>query len=264
MQAARNTLRAALSQAVIDELVSRNVASLVKLPSPPKRRRKGASWSVQEASSFLESARNDNDPLYAAYVLILVLGLRKGEILGLPWLGIDFSVSELDVSWQLQRIRGNLIHKKRTKTDHDESGDVLPLPDICTAALESRQVQQAADKACGRWAPIRLSPSGVISADLVFTTQRGTIVDPRNFNRRFNSRCEKAGVRRIRVHDTRHTCASLLAALDVHPRVAMQILRHAQIAITMEVYTEVPDEVTREALKRLGDQLSHRKPGRHE
>ena len=60
------------------------------------------------------------------------------------------------------------------------------------------------------------------------------------------------------MHDTRHTCASLLAALDVHPRLAMAILRHAQISITMEVYTEVPDEVTRAALKRLGDQLGHR------
>ena len=97
----------------------------------------------------------------------------------------------------------------------------------------------------------------------MFTTALGTNRDPRNLNRSFNSRCDKAGVRRIRVHDTRHTCASLLAALDVHPRVAMAILRHAQISITMEVYTEVPDEVTRAALKRLGDQLGHRqlKPG---
>ena len=81
---------------------------------------------------------------------------------------------------------------------------------------------------------------------------------PKNAKVEFNSRCEKAGVRRIRVHDTRHTCASLLPALDVHPRVAMAILRHAQIAITMEIYTEVPDEVTRAALKRLGDQLTSR------
>jgi integrase len=65
-----------------------------------------------------------------------------------------------------------------------------------------------------------------------------------------------AGCDAIRVHDTRRTCGSLLAALDVHPRVAMQILRHAQIAITMEIYTEVPDAVTRAALKRLGDLFS--------
>jgi integrase len=62
-------------------------------------------------------------------------------------------------------------------------------------------------------------------------------------------------VRRICVHDTRHTCGSLLAALDVHPRVAMQILRRSKISITMEIYTEVPDASTREALRRLGKSL---------
>ena len=244
---------------MIDEILTRNVASLAKVPSPPKRRRKGSSWSVEEASRFLESALADHDPLYAGYVLTLVLGLRKGEVLGLPWTGVDSGAKEIDVSWQLQRIRGQLIHKKRTKADDDQSGDVLPLPDICLTALElSRTWQEAAKETAGvRWKPAQLSPSGISSGDLVFTTTFGTNRDPRNFNRSFNMRCDKAGVRRIRVHDTRHTCASLLAALDVHPRVAMAILRHAQISITMEVYTEVPDDVTRAALKRLGDQLGH-------
>lgn len=90
---------------------------------------------------------------------------------------------------------------------------------------------------------------------LVFTTRAGTPVDPRNFNRAFEERCRKAGVRRIKVHDTRHACATLLAALDVHPRVAMRILRHAQIDVTMEVYTEVSDEKTLQALKRPGERL---------
>ncbi len=245
-------------QAVIDELVPRHVASLVHIPTPPKRRRKGAAWSVDEASRFLASARDDDDPLYAAYVFTLVLGLRKGEVLGLPRATVDPGAGEIDVSGQLQRIRGQLIHKMRTKADDDQSGDVLPLPDICLAALELRRAQQQGEKetAAQAWKPVRLSPSGIMSDDLVFTTATGTNRDPRNFNRSFDSRCDKAGVRRIRVHDTRHTCASLLAALDVHPRVAMAILRHAQIAITMEVYTEVPDEVTRAALKQLGDRLS--------
>ncbi|MCW2876968.1 MAG: hypothetical protein JWQ95_1068 [Sphaerisporangium sp.] len=52
--------------------------------------------------------------------------------------------------------------------------------------------------------------------------------------------CWNARVPRIRVHDTRHTCASLLAALHVHPRVAMRILRHSQISVTMNVYTQIP------------------------
>ena len=90
---------------------------------------------------------------------------------------------------------------------------------------------------------------------LVFTTRAGTPFEPRNLNRRFETRCAKAGVRRITVHDMRHTYATLLAALDVHPRVAMRILRHAQIDVTMNVYTEVSDAKTLRALKRLGRQL---------
>ena len=66
---------------------------------------------------------------------------------------------------------------------------------------------------------------------------------------------QKAGVRQIKIHDTRRTCGSLLAALDVHPRVAMAILRHSRIALTMEIYTQVPDKTTRDALKRLSDVL---------
>ncbi|MER5582160.1 hypothetical protein ABT090_10950 [Streptomyces asoensis] len=57
------------------------------------------------------------------------------------------------------------------------------------------------------------------------------------------------------MHYTRHTCASLLAALDVHPRIAMQILRHSEIAVTMEVYTHVPSADTRRALRKLGKAL---------
>ena len=80
-------------------------------------------------------------------------------------------------------------------------------------------------------------------------SSRGTI------NRAFDIRCRRAGVRRITIHDTRRTCGSLLAALDVHPRVAMAILRHSRIALTMEIYTQVPDKTTRDTLKRLSDWL---------
>ena len=71
----------------------------------------------------------------------------------------------------------------------------------------------------------------------------------------FTAWCRKAGVRYIKPHSMRRTCASLLAALDVHPRVAMRILRHSKIAVTMEICTEVPDDITDEALRRLGEQL---------
>jgi integrase len=79
----------------------------------------------------------------------------------------------------------------------------------------------------------------------------------RNFSRSFDRRIAKADVPRITVHGARKTCGSLLAALDVHPRIAMQILRHSKIGLTMEIYTEVPSAATRDALKRLGRWLGN-------
>ena len=124
---------------------------------------------------------------------------------------------------------------------------MLPLPDICVVALGEHQARQkAAREAVGEaW---QESP-------LIFTARYGTPLEPRNFNRFWDRRCDAAGVRRITVHDARRTCGSLLADLDVHPRVAMQILRHAQFSITMEIYTQVSSDQTREALKRLGESL---------
>ncbi|WP_371480706.1 tyrosine recombinase XerC [Kitasatospora sp. NBC_00315] len=239
---ARTVLRSALTYAISEEMISRNVAQLVKMAKP--RPRKVIPWSVDEASRFLESARADRDPLYGAYVMILVLGLRKGEVLGLRWSDVMLDRGEVLIQQQLQRVRRRLLHSE-VKTDASES--LLPLPDVCLAALLLRQKSRDAHRFAARelWT----------ESDLVFTTKYGTPVEPRNFNRRFEYRCEQAGVRLIRVHDTRKTCGTLLAALDVHPRVAMQILRHSQFAVTMEIYTQVPSEQTRNALRKLGATL---------
>lgn len=89
----------------------------------------------------------------------------------------------------------------------------------------------------------------------VVSSRYGSPIDPRNFNRSWDARVAKAGVRKITVHDARRTCATLLADLDVHPRVAMQIMRHADFAVTMAIYTKVSSKATREALRRLGESL---------
>ncbi len=81
-------------------------------------------------------------------------------------------------------------------------------------------------------------------------------MDPRNFHRYFKARAAAAGVPIVSPHDTRRTCASLLVALDVHPRVAMAILRHSQIAVTLNIYSEVSSEGMREALSALGSTLA--------
>lgn len=238
----RATLRAALSNAVAEDLIAKNPA-VFKLPKV--RRPKTKPWSVEEARAFLVSAREAHDPFYAAYVLILVLGLRKGEVLGLSWSDLDLDAGLLTPTHGLQRIGRQLVLGD-VKTEDSETP--LPLPEICIAALGLRRVSQDADMQL-------LDASWPDRHGFVFTTRTGAPVDPRNFNRSFARRCQLAGVRQIRVHDTRRTCATLLAALNVHPRVAMAILRHSKIATTMEIYTQVPSEDTQRALRQLADIL---------
>lgn len=112
-----------------------------------------------------------------------------------------------------------------------------------TGGLKLRKTQEDRDRErnAKRWR----------DTGLVFTTRYGTPIEPRNFDRSFNHRIEQAKVRRITVHGTRETCGTLPATLDVHSRIAMQILRHSKISVTMEIYTEATSEATRDALKRL-------------
>jgi len=181
--------------------------------------------------------------LVAASTVWDILHRTGVEVLGLTW-DVDLDGGELAVGWQLQRVSGQLLHRE-TKTEGSDA--TLPLPAICVAALQLRRTQQdeAESRAGSAWQ----------GAGLVFTTRWGTPIEPRNFSRSYDRRIEKAGVRDITVHDARRTCGTLLADLDVHPRVAMQILRHAQFSITMEIYTQVSSDATRAALKRLGESL---------
>jgi integrase len=236
---ARDTLRAAFTCAVEHELISRNPVALVRLPSTRPRKRRW--WTVDDARTFLESTKAADEPLYGAFVLILALGLRKGEVLGLTWELVDLDAEELYVGEQVQRVGRELL-RRQVKTETSEAP--LPLPELCVAALRFRRDQQEADRA--------RAAGGWVDTGLVFTTRHGTALEPRNFSRSFDRCIAKAEVPRITVHGTRKTCGSLLAALDIHPRVAMQILRHSKIAVTMEIYTEVPSAATRDALMKLG------------
>ena len=235
-------LRSALSSAVRDEVVSRNVAALVRMPVP--RPEKPTVWTVDQVRRFLESARKDDDPLYAGYALMLVLGLRRGEVLGLGWEDVDEEQMEARIRWQVQRLDGHLV-RRRTKTV--TSDGLMPLPEVVLHALQfRRRIDERWSAAAGEaWR----------GSGLVLTTRYGTPLDPRNFHRMFKERAAAAKVPVISVHATRRTCASLLVALNVHPRVAMQILRHSQIAVTMDVYSQVASESTREALRDLGSQV---------
>lgn len=240
-------LRGALSSAVRDELIPRNVAGLVRMPMP--RRGTPTVWSPDQARAFLRSARQADDPLHAAYVLLLMLGLRRGEVLALAWEDVDLTRGVVRIQTQLQRIDGEL---KRLPTKTVHSAAPLPLIAECVEALEQRRRIQEQDRAA--------ADGAYHESGLVFTTRLGMPIDPRNFHRAFKSASKWAGVPQIPVHSTRRTCATLLVELGVHPRVAMQILRHSQIAVTMNIYSQVSAESTRAALAQLGDLFTQNDP----
>ncbi|MFD8193094.1 tyrosine-type recombinase/integrase [Streptomyces wuyuanensis] len=236
-------LRSALTAACREELISRNVVKLV--PAPRVQHRELKPWSLEQTTTFLEAARKD--PLYTAFVLAVALGLRRGEILGLRWSDIDLERRTLTVRNQLQRVQKEL-YEDTTKNRRTRA---IPIPLMCVAPLRWQRLRQAAQRiAAGEsWH----------GGDYVFTTRTGRPVEPRNLSRSFERVSDGAGLPRIRLHDARHGCATLLFAAGVPARVVMEILGHSQIAVTMNIYTHVSDDNRREAMGHMDRLLRRRR-----
>jgi integrase len=226
-------LRAMLNQAMREELVARNVARLVQPPAP--EREEIRPWTDAEARAFLATTRAHR--LYALFVVALGLGLRRGELLGLRWMDVDFATGQLRVWQTLQRVKGDGVVYGPPKSRR--SRRVLTMPGVVASALRQHRKRQGAERvdAGQAWT----------DTGLVFTTATGRHVEPRNLNTVFGRLVARAGVRPIRLHDLRHTCATLLLSRGVSPRMVMDILGHSQIAVTMNTYGHVIPAMQQEA-----------------
>ena len=230
----RQVLSAALSRAVREELVSRNVARLVELP--PWLPAEVVPWSAAEALAFLAAAKRD--PLYPAFVLLLLYGMRRGEVLGLRWSDIEDEM--IRVRQQVQRVKGELLTGPvKTRAGKRD----LPVLGLADEALMIRRGTQFLDSE-------RLG-SAWTDTGLVFTTKSGLPVEPRNLNRSFDRICDDNGVRRVKVHALRHTTASLLKVLGIPAKDAQVILGHAQASTTQQIYTHVDQAAVRDAITKL-------------
>ncbi len=223
-------LRAALSDAERMDLVARNVAKSVRVPSGPVSERRVL--TPDEAKQFLTLVAGDR--FGAVFVIALTLGLRRGELLGLRWTDFDTEHSTLRVERAIQRSGGELrIVEPKTR----RSRRLLPLPELAVTALEKRRVRQARER-------LRAGPAWQ-DHGFIFTTTIGTPLEPRNLNRRFDELRDEAGLPDLRLHDLRHACATFLLASGVEPRTVMEILGHSTYRLTMDLYGHaLPERMT--------------------
>jgi integrase len=208
----------------------------------PGHQEKVEPLTVPEARALLRAARSHR--LYALYAVALSIGLRRGEALGLRWSDLDLDDGLLHVRQTLQRHSGSL-HFAPLKTRRSRRTVPL-LPSMVTTLLEHRERQADERQRAGdRWT----------DTGLVFTTATGQPIEPNDFSKAFGRMCERAGVRKVRLHDMRHTCASMLLAQGVPPRVVMEVLGHSALEVTMTIYGHVMLDAQRAALTGMDDLL---------
>jgi integrase len=242
-----SVLKSALEHAVREDELPRNVARNVKTTAPrPTRFRP---FTAAEARQFLDAARADR--LQALYELALRTGLRKGELLGLHWEDLDLTAGTASIRRSLQRTRtGGLTHLP-TKTRASERR--IALPTECLHSLKEHKERQDMER--------QAVGSGWKGGCLVFTTPTGGPLDPANLTRRFRSFLDRAGLRRIRFHDLRHSTATLLLEQGVDLVVIKELLGHAHIGVTAGVYAHVRLRLQRQAIDTLGNALSRADDG---
>ncbi len=234
-------IRRALAVAVKWQLVTQNVATLVDPPSVP--RIEVEPLTSTEAQKLLQAALGGRNE--ARWIVGLALGLRQGEVLGLWWDDIDLDAGTLRVRRALQRQRAKGLVFTEPKTARSRRTVSLPAPLVdALRAHRSRQLQERL-----------LAGSMWKGVDCVFTTECGAPIDPRNDYRMFKELLVQAGLREVRLHDLRHTAASLLLLQGVAPRVVMEVLGHSQISLTMNTYSHVVPELKRDAADRMGEVL---------
>jgi integrase len=227
---------ARLEQAVREDVLPRNVAKLVQVGVP--RTRPVDPGDVEEAMQFLKAVEDDR--LYALWAVAIGVGLRRGEALAFRWQDVDLEEGTLHVRQTVQRVAGKLqFSEPKTPGSRRQ----IPLPAVCVRALVEHRDRQLLDKEAASiaWQ----------DPELVFTTWVGTPLEPGNVNRHFNELCVKAGLRRIRIHDLRHTCASLLLAQGRGAAGGDGDVGHSQIGITMNLYSHVMPVVQRDAADRM-------------
>lgn len=203
----------ALGEAVADNLIARNVATNIKLPQP--RKKEINPLTPEQAKTFLEAARGDR--YEALYVLALHYGLRRGELLGLKW-------SDLDEPSNVLQIRRTMSESRVGRIEEETKNGKGRRIELSQRALEA----------------LRSHRNRVEESEYMFPSTTGTATNSSNLlYRSFKPLLKRAELPPIRFHDLRHTCATIRFMRGQHPKKVQEILGHASIAITLDIYSHV-------------------------
>lgn len=234
-------LSRALKVAIQRGRLVRNVATLVDAPS--LQHAEIYPLDIDEARAVLEAAEGQRNA--ARWSVALALGLRQGEALGLPWDAVDLEDGVLTVRQALQRQPnvGLVIVEPKSRAGRRSIALPIPLRD----ALRVHQAEQEAE---------RVRAANVYEDHgLVFCQETGRPIDPSADHRAWRALSAAAGVRPARLHDARHTAATLLLTQGVPARVVMEILGHSQISLTLGTYSHVMPELARQAADSMDQAL---------
>ena len=250
----RAVLRSALSQAEKWLLVPRNVA---KLTEPPRKKRTDVRiFAPEQANRFVSACEGHR--LGALYVAMLALGVRLGEALGLMWEDVNFDKRTVFVRRALQRVEDadGSTELRLVEPKSDTSYRLISIPASVAPILTKHRFVQAGERlfAGDRWRDI----------GIMFSSSIGTPLDERNVRREFYAILKVHDLPRIRLHDLRHSCATILLAAGEHPKVVQELLGHSSVQLTLDTYSHLlPDlQLKERAAARLDDVL--RQVERHE
>lgn len=211
----------------LGEYVSVNVADAkAARPSQPA----AASISALDPAGvhrLLDAA--EGSPYRSLFALALYTGMRRSELLGLTWAAVDIEGGALSVTQGLHRLTGNGLVAATPKTS--KSRRRIALSPDASAILKAQHVHQAEQR-------LRAGPLWQVT-DYVFTRADGRPIDPDAATHAFRRIADAAGFQGLRLHDTRHTHATLMLAAGVHPKIVSERLGHATVQITLDTYSHV-------------------------
>jgi integrase len=195
-------------------------------------------WTADELKTFLE--QHVSHPMFSAWFVAANTGVRRGELLGLRWRDVDLRARRLAVRRSLVSVGYEMLESD-AKTQRSER--VIDLDVRTVEILAAHAAQQRA-------LAILL---GYDVPELVFTRTDGSALHPDLFTQTFARRVRRTAVPRIRLHDLRHTHASLLLQAGVSPKIVSERLGHATVAFTMQVYAHVVPGMQADAAAAFGN-----------